>query len=214
MHDGRADQEPLDALEAVDDRTFRFRLNQPYPKLLFALGKSSTPCAVHHAGTDRRDRSVQADQRVCRLRADALQEETNGCLAPGRCSRSSTAMCRATRRPSGCLAASASISTGSSGRSCPTVPPPRPRCRTARSTGWRRRCPTWSRCCGRTPALRSISPIRWATSAPSGSTTCIRRSTTCGRGARCRSRSVRKITWGRWSATTKRCGRRYRLFPP
>ncbi len=34
----------IDALEAVDDRTFRFRLNQPYPKMLFALGKSSTPC--------------------------------------------------------------------------------------------------------------------------------------------------------------------------
>src|SRR5262249_11948037 len=34
----------LDALEVVDDRTFRFRLNQPYPKILFALGKSSTPC--------------------------------------------------------------------------------------------------------------------------------------------------------------------------
>jgi peptide/nickel transport system substrate-binding protein len=33
----------LDALEAVDDRTFRFRLNQPYPRMLFALGKSSTP---------------------------------------------------------------------------------------------------------------------------------------------------------------------------
>ncbi len=33
----------LDALEAVDDRTFRFRLNKPYPKMLFALGKSSTP---------------------------------------------------------------------------------------------------------------------------------------------------------------------------
>jgi peptide/nickel transport system substrate-binding protein len=32
-----------DALEVVDDRTFRFRLNTPYPKLLFALGKSSTP---------------------------------------------------------------------------------------------------------------------------------------------------------------------------
>ena len=32
-----------DALEAVDDRTFRFRLSQPYPKMLFALGKSSTP---------------------------------------------------------------------------------------------------------------------------------------------------------------------------
>jgi peptide/nickel transport system substrate-binding protein len=33
----------LAALEAVDDRTFRFRLNQSYPKMLFALGKSSTP---------------------------------------------------------------------------------------------------------------------------------------------------------------------------
>jgi peptide/nickel transport system substrate-binding protein len=32
-----------DVLEAVDDKTFRFRLNQPYPKMLFALGKSSTP---------------------------------------------------------------------------------------------------------------------------------------------------------------------------
>jgi peptide/nickel transport system substrate-binding protein len=32
-----------DALEAVDDRTFRFRLNQPYSKMLFAIGKSSTP---------------------------------------------------------------------------------------------------------------------------------------------------------------------------
>jgi peptide/nickel transport system substrate-binding protein len=32
-----------DALEAVDDKTFRFRLNTPYPKMLFALGKSSTP---------------------------------------------------------------------------------------------------------------------------------------------------------------------------
>jgi len=34
----------IDALEALDDRTFRFRLNQPYSKLLFALGKSSSPC--------------------------------------------------------------------------------------------------------------------------------------------------------------------------
>ena len=34
----------LDALEVVDDRTFRFRLNAPYPKMIFALGKSSTPC--------------------------------------------------------------------------------------------------------------------------------------------------------------------------
>ena len=33
----------LDALEAIDDLTFRFRLNQPFTKMLFALGKSSSP---------------------------------------------------------------------------------------------------------------------------------------------------------------------------
>jgi peptide/nickel transport system substrate-binding protein len=46
----------LDALEVVDDRTFRFRLNQPYSKMLFALGKSSTPALFimpeHIASTD------------------------------------------------------------------------------------------------------------------------------------------------------------------
>jgi peptide/nickel transport system substrate-binding protein len=31
-------------LAAVDDRTFRWVLKKPYPKLLFALGKVSTPC--------------------------------------------------------------------------------------------------------------------------------------------------------------------------
>ncbi len=36
----------LDALEAVDDRTFRFRLNAPFSKLLFALGKTSSPALL------------------------------------------------------------------------------------------------------------------------------------------------------------------------
>jgi peptide/nickel transport system substrate-binding protein len=35
----------LDALEAVDDRSFRFRLNKPFTKMLFALAKNSTPMA-------------------------------------------------------------------------------------------------------------------------------------------------------------------------
>jgi peptide/nickel transport system substrate-binding protein len=35
----------MDALEAADDRTFRFRLNKPFPKMLFALAKGSTPMA-------------------------------------------------------------------------------------------------------------------------------------------------------------------------
>jgi peptide/nickel transport system substrate-binding protein len=33
----------LNALEAVDDRRFRFRLKQPFPKLVYALGKVGTP---------------------------------------------------------------------------------------------------------------------------------------------------------------------------
>jgi peptide/nickel transport system substrate-binding protein len=41
---GRPIKQRTDALEAIDDSTFRFRLNQPYTKMLFALGKSSTPC--------------------------------------------------------------------------------------------------------------------------------------------------------------------------
>ena len=36
----------MDALEAIDDRSFRFRLNKPFPKLLFALGKNNAPTAL------------------------------------------------------------------------------------------------------------------------------------------------------------------------
>ena len=36
----------LDAMEAVDDRTVRIRLNKPFPKMLFALGKSNPPLAL------------------------------------------------------------------------------------------------------------------------------------------------------------------------
>jgi peptide/nickel transport system substrate-binding protein len=32
-------------LTAVDDRTFRWALKKPYPKMLFALGKSNSPCS-------------------------------------------------------------------------------------------------------------------------------------------------------------------------
>jgi peptide/nickel transport system substrate-binding protein len=42
---GRRIKAILGAVEAVDDRTFRFRLNAPFPKLTFALGKTGGPCA-------------------------------------------------------------------------------------------------------------------------------------------------------------------------
>jgi peptide/nickel transport system substrate-binding protein len=36
----------MDALEAVDDLTFRFKLNKPFTKMLFALGKNNSPMAL------------------------------------------------------------------------------------------------------------------------------------------------------------------------
>src|ERR1700678_125157 len=36
----------LDALEVLDDRSFRFRLNKPFSKMLFALGKSNAPMCL------------------------------------------------------------------------------------------------------------------------------------------------------------------------
>ncbi len=36
----------LDAIEAPDDRTLRIRLNKPFPKMLFALGKNNAPVAL------------------------------------------------------------------------------------------------------------------------------------------------------------------------
>jgi peptide/nickel transport system substrate-binding protein len=40
---GQLIQARMDALEATDDRSFRFRLRSPFPKMLFALGKSNAP---------------------------------------------------------------------------------------------------------------------------------------------------------------------------
>jgi peptide/nickel transport system substrate-binding protein len=43
---GQIIQAQLAALEAVDDSTFRFRLNKPFPKMLYALGKNNPPLTV------------------------------------------------------------------------------------------------------------------------------------------------------------------------
>ncbi len=68
-------------LVAVDDRTFRWKLKKPFRKMLVALGKIGTPSLFHHAGADRRDRSVQVDQRICRQRPDEARSRRMG---PGR----------------------------------------------------------------------------------------------------------------------------------
>ena len=43
---GQIIKRQMDALEAVDDRTFRYRLNKPFPKMLYALGKNNSPLAM------------------------------------------------------------------------------------------------------------------------------------------------------------------------
>jgi peptide/nickel transport system substrate-binding protein len=65
-------------LVAVDDRTFRWALKKPYPKMLLALAKSGAPCCFVDAGADRDDRSIPADRRICRQRTHALRQGRMG----------------------------------------------------------------------------------------------------------------------------------------
>ncbi len=58
----------LDAMQTVDDRTFRLRLKQPFRQAALCARQVRHALRLHHAGAHRRDRSVQADRRVCRLR--------------------------------------------------------------------------------------------------------------------------------------------------
>jgi len=51
----------VDAFEATDDRTIVWRLRRPFPLLAHFLSKVQPQ--RHDAGTSRRARSVQADDR-------------------------------------------------------------------------------------------------------------------------------------------------------
>jgi len=56
-------------LTAVDDKTFKWALKQPFPKMMLALGKNNAPCAFIMPERHRPDRPIQADPRLYRLRA-------------------------------------------------------------------------------------------------------------------------------------------------
>ena len=96
----------LDAMEPVDDRTFRLRLKQPFTKLLYALGKCGTPCAFIMPERIARTDPVQADQRVCRLGPVHVPAGRLGAWRVRGVRESSPATCRATKSPTGCRAAS------------------------------------------------------------------------------------------------------------
>ena len=87
-------------LTAIDDRSFKWVLSKPIPKMLLALGKNNTPCCLHHAGAHRQDRRLPADHGIRRLRPDEVQQGRVGARAPRPCSRSSPTTCRAPSRSS------------------------------------------------------------------------------------------------------------------
>jgi peptide/nickel transport system substrate-binding protein len=187
----------LDALVAVDDRTFKFQLNQPYPKLLFALGKSSTPTLFimpeRVAATDpfkqitdyvgsgpmrfKRDEWVPGAKAIFeRFDGYAPRPEKANWLAGGK--RINFERIEWQIVPDAATA-SAALQNGE-------------------VDWWETALPDLS---------RWISPTLWAISARSASITSSRRSMTCAPAAPCRSPSARRTTWVLWSATTKRCGR-------
>ena len=70
-------------LTAVDDRTFKWVLKKPYPKLLLCTGQEQLAMHLHHAGAHRPDRSVQADHRIYRLGSNEVRQERMGAGCKG-----------------------------------------------------------------------------------------------------------------------------------
>src|SRR5499433_2795585 len=136
-------------LVATDDRTFRWSLKKPYPKILLALGKIGTPCCfVMPARIAATDPYKQINEYVGSGPMRFVKEE----WTPGerRCSRKSLIIGRARNPLPGWQAASGSRPTGSSGSSSRTKRRPPPHCRTAKWTGWSYPCRTSCRCCDET----------------------------------------------------------------
>ena len=136
----------LEELVAVDDRTVRIKLSKPFPKMLFALGKSNAPVALIMPERIAKTDPFQLITEYVGLRPDVVREGRVGAGQQGRVQE-----VRGLRAPSG----EGRLAVG---RQADELRPDRvadpagrcdearPRCRTARSTGGRTRSPTWCRC--------------------------------------------------------------------
>src|SRR5215469_10798815 len=101
-------------LVAIDDRTFRWALKRPYPKMLLALGKTKGPwCFVMPTRIAATDPFRQIGEYIGSGPMRFVR--TNGCLAPKRYSRNSPATRRARSRHHGSPAARTFSWTVSSG---------------------------------------------------------------------------------------------------
>ena len=102
-------------LTAVDDRTFKWVLKQPYPKMLLALGKNSTPCAfIMPERIAQTDPFKQISEYVGSGPMKFVRERM-GARCARRCSKSSRTTCRGKKRTHGLPAASRCCSTASNG---------------------------------------------------------------------------------------------------
>ncbi len=101
-------------LVAVDDRTFRWALRKPYPKMLLALGKITTPCCfIMPARIAATDPFRQINEHVGSGPMRFIK--MNGYRAQERYSRGSLTTCRGRSPRPGSRAASGSSPTASSG---------------------------------------------------------------------------------------------------
>ncbi len=102
-------------LSAVDDRTFRWVLSAPFPKMTMALGKNATPMCfiMPERIATRFDSFTQINEYVGSGPMRFVRNE----WVPGAraCSSASSSTCRATSRPPGWPAASAWVSIASNG---------------------------------------------------------------------------------------------------
>ena len=155
-------------LTAVDDRTFKWVLKKPYPKMLLALGQEQYAVLLSSCRSEspRPIRSSRSPNMSAAARCVSCKDE----WVPGaKAVFEKFADYVPRQEPASWLAGGKQIARGPHrmDRDARSGDGRRPRCRTARSTGGRIRSPTWCRCCARTATSRWISPTRSGISAAS-----------------------------------------------
>ena len=118
--------EATDRGGAVDDKTFRLKLKNPFPAHAGSARQAVVERAVHHARAYCQDRSVQEYRRSDRLGAFQVRRRRNGCPATRWSTSRTPTTCRARSRRPGPQAAKSSRSTELNGSTFP-IRPPRPR---------------------------------------------------------------------------------------
>jgi peptide/nickel transport system substrate-binding protein len=147
-------------LTSVDDRTFKWSLKQPYPKMLLALGKNNAPCAFIMP-----ERFAQTDpfKQISDYVGSGPMKFAKSEWVPGAKAVFEKFTDYVPRQEkTSWLAGGKQMLVDRV--EWVVIPDRRLRCRTARWIGGRIRSPIWCRCSRRTATSASTSPTRSATS--------------------------------------------------